>query len=85
MDSEDEPKADQATKDEGRLAKKLRQEEAREWSCTCLGIFPFSFERIDIDETNTLYKWSCGLEYRHHCANNETNTLIYDKARHYID
>ena len=54
MDSEDEPKADQATKDEGRLAKKLRQEEAREWSCTCLGIFPFSFERIDIDETNTL-------------------------------
>ena len=54
MDSEDEPKADQATKDEGRLAKKLRQEEAREWSCICLGIFPFSFERIDIDETNTL-------------------------------
>ena len=61
MDSEDEPKADQATKDEGWLAKKLRQEKAREWSCTlllnsmtCLGIFPFSVTCIDIDETNTL-------------------------------
>ena len=61
MDSEDEPKADQATKDEGRLAEKLRREEARKWSyillldsMTCLGIFPFSFTCIDIDETNTL-------------------------------
>ena len=31
------------------------------------------------------YKWSYGIWTIHHCANNETNTLIYDKARHYID
>ena len=31
------------------------------------------------------YKWSCGTWTIHHCANNETNTLIFDKARHYID
>ena len=27
------------------------------------------------------YKWSCGTWTIHH----ETNTLIFDKARHYID
>ena len=32
------------------------------------------------------YKWSCGTWTTiHHCANTETNTLIFDKARHYID
>ena len=31
------------------------------------------------------YKWSCGTWTIHHCANNETNTLTFDKARHYID
>merc|ERR1712013_197488 len=73
--------------------KKLSQAKARERSCillldriTCLGIFPFSFTCIDIDETNTLLQmvmWN--MDYIHHCANNETNTLIYGKARHYID
>ena len=32
------------------------------------------------------YKWSCGTWTTiHHCANTETNTLIFDIARHYID
>ena len=61
MDSEDEPKADQATENERRLAEKLSQAKARERNCillldriTCLRVFPFSFTCIDIDETNTL-------------------------------